>query len=107
MNEERFKLSLKQIIVSECQVKTLEAGLIENQESIIGSDSRLQLDSLDAVEIVTAVERHYGVRVDSPGAARKILKSIDSLAEFVKSQKPPTEIDSVAERILNARALDH
>jgi acyl carrier protein len=43
----------------------------------------LGLDSLDAVQILTAVERHFGIRVSDGDLARYSLSTLAGLAELV------------------------
>jgi acyl carrier protein len=54
---------------------------------LIGPDSPLSLDSLDAVEIVVALERRYGVRISNQSRARDVLKSLRAVADFVNTQR--------------------
>jgi len=43
----------------------------------------LGLDSLDAVEIVVLLQRNYGLEVRNMEQGREILRSLDTLANFV------------------------
>jgi acyl carrier protein len=54
---------------------------------LIGPDSPFGLDSLDAVEIVVAVQRKYHVRIDSQETSRKVLRSLRTLAEFIQNHR--------------------
>ena len=53
---------------------------------LIGPDSPLSLDSLDAVEIVVAVQKEYGVHIDAQETGRKVLESLRTLADFIRKQ---------------------
>ncbi|MFU8818396.1 MAG: phosphopantetheine-binding protein [Desulfurivibrio sp.] len=53
--------------------------------SLVGPESALGIDSLDAVEIVVTVQKNYGVRIASEETGRKIMESLASLAEFLRS----------------------
>jgi acyl carrier protein len=55
---------------------------------LIGPDSPFALDSLDAVEIVVAVQRQYNVRIDAQETSRQVLRSIATLAAFIRSHRP-------------------
>ena len=78
-----LNLKLKQMLIQECNVKNCLPGDIDENEPLIGGLGKLQLDSLDAVEIVSALERHYQIRLDNPGEARKVLKSFASMRDYV------------------------
>lgn len=54
---------------------------------LIGPDSPFGFDSLDAVEIVVAVQRKYHVRIDSQETSRKVLRSLRTLAEFIQNHR--------------------
>ncbi len=46
----------------------------------------LGLDSIDALELVLGLEKEFGVVIEDRETAMKVLASIRSIAEFVKSQ---------------------
>ncbi|MBW2163113.1 MAG: acyl carrier protein [Deltaproteobacteria bacterium] len=54
---------------------------------LIGPDSPLGLDSLDAVEIVVAVQKDYGVHIDAQKTCRRVLESLRTLADFIRKQR--------------------
>jgi acyl carrier protein len=82
-NVNELSLDLKLMLIKECNVKNCTAAEIGDDDQLIGGSGQLQLDSLDAVEIVSALERTYGLRLDGPGEARKVLRSIKTLREYV------------------------
>lgn len=51
---------------------------------LVGPDSLLGLDSLDAVEIVVMVQDVYGLRIDTQDQAREILSTIETLADYIR-----------------------
>jgi acyl carrier protein len=77
---EEFKRELKAMIVKECD-KDIAPDIITNEEQLIGGP--LQLDSLDALQICMAVQEHYGVRIEDGPNARRALRNIDALADFI------------------------
>ncbi len=72
--------ALKELIIVECD-KDVSADSVTNDEPLFGGS--LDLDSLDALQLCMAVKRIYGVRIQGTTAARKALKSIDTLAETI------------------------
>jgi len=82
MNISELKAELKELIVEECDVD-IEAEDIEDNEFLIGPDSRLNLDSLDALSISLEVKRRYKKHIDSGNETRMALTSVDTLAEFI------------------------
>ena len=46
----------------------------------------LGLDSIDALELVLGIQKEFGVAIEDRALAVKVLVSIDTIAEYVKSQ---------------------
>ncbi|WP_328188663.1 acyl carrier protein [Marinobacter sp. OP 3.4] len=82
MNVEDLKVELKKLIVEECDVD-VESDDIRDNEFLIGPDSRLDLDSLDALSISLEVKRRFGKHIDSGNETRLALTSVDKLAAFI------------------------
>jgi acyl carrier protein len=78
-----LSLKLKLMLIQECNVKNCTPDDIGDHDPLIGGSGKLQLDSLDAVEIVSALERTYAIRLDNPGEARKVLETFASMREYV------------------------
>lgn len=60
---------------------------IDADAPLIGPDSPFGLDSLDAVEVVVAVQRQYGVRIGAEDTSREVLQSLRTLAEFIERER--------------------
>lgn len=82
MDREQLKLELKQLIIKECE-KDVPPDQIGDDSILIGSESQLGLDSLDALQIALAVKQRYGKRIDGGGETRAALQSINTLADFI------------------------
>jgi acyl carrier protein len=54
---------------------------------LIGPESPLGLDSLDAVEIIVTIQMRYGIRIDAEKIGRTILQSVGTLADFIRREK--------------------
>lgn len=85
MRPDELKAELKQLIVDECDVD-VDAEEIGDDEILMGSDTRLGLDSLDALTISLAVKDRYGKHIDSGNETRLALTSINHLAAFVTTE---------------------
>jgi len=83
-NEERLasiKSRLKELLVSELSLEDVEPSEIADDEVLFGEG--LGLDSLDAVEIVVLLQRHFGLEVQDMEKGREIFYSLDTLAKYV------------------------
>ncbi|MGM9746911.1 MAG: phosphopantetheine-binding protein [Paludibacteraceae bacterium] len=47
----------------------------------------LGLDSIDALEVILILEKHYGIKLDDPKAAKPHFYSVRTLAEFVAANR--------------------
>lgn len=80
---ERY-LELKQLIVDACD-KDIDPASIGDGEVLFGPQARLELDSLDALQISMALQRQYGVRLGDSKALRRALASVASLDAYLRS----------------------
>ncbi len=80
----QLKHELKQLIIEECD-KDITPDDIADDAPLM-SDA-LDLDSLDVLQICMAIKTRYGVRIEGSSAARKALKTIDTLAETVSRKR--------------------
>lgn len=78
-----LKQTLKALIVKECD-KDVAPETIGDDELLIGG--KLELDSLDALQICLAVKDRYDVRLEG-NEARKALASITALAQTIIDSK--------------------
>jgi acyl carrier protein len=80
-----LKPQLKQLIVQELNIQHLSAEEITDDEPIFSD--RTGLDSIDAVEVVYLVEKHFGVAMKDMKEARPALQSITTLADFIEARR--------------------
>lgn len=84
IDKETLKLELKQLIISECDKEDeFSAEDILDQELLVGIDARLELDSLDTLQVSLAIKKHYKVRIEGSKNGRKAFASIDAMADYI------------------------
>ena len=76
-----LELRVRDTIVRSLRLKK-EPEELEAEAPLFGGS--LGLDSIDALELVLAVEREYGVRIEDDAVGREALRSIRSLAAFLE-----------------------
>ena len=81
-----LKNELKGLILRVCEIKDVRPEDIDDHDYLINGSGKLRLTSLDAVEIAVAIDRVYGVRIRDTSAAKSLMRSLHSLAEFVAAE---------------------
>lgn len=83
--DEKLKLELKKLIIEECD-RDIEPHEISDDEILFGSDATLELDSMDALQISMALHKAYGIDANDSKVLRKIMASINTLADHIQPE---------------------
>jgi acyl carrier protein len=78
---------LLELICSTCNLHDVDIDQISPDDPLIGPNSPLGTDSLDALEIAVTVQKEYGVRMDSENTSRVVLQSVTHLADYIKANR--------------------
>ena len=84
---DNLERELAELIINFCNIEDVVPEDIPPEAPLIGPDSPFGLDSLDAVEVVVAVQKTFGVRVGGESHSRQVLQSLRSLAEFIRTER--------------------
>ena len=74
-------------LILEATEKTLDGTALAADEPIFGSDARLALDSLDALQLSMALQKRYGIRLTDSKETRRILSCVGNLADHLLSRR--------------------
>ncbi len=55
---------------------------IGDEQPLFGPDG-IGLDSVDALQLVVALEKHHGLKISDPEVARGVLKNVNSIADAI------------------------
>ena len=77
---------LKSLIVTTLKLDDITPEELPDDEPLIGAG--LNLDSIDALELVVAIEKEFGLKITSSEESRVALASVAKLAEFIRSRAP-------------------
>lgn len=67
-----------------------QLNLVEVKPEEINADSPLfgdglGLDSIDALELIVLLEKHYGIKIEDPKDGKAIFQSLRTMAEYIKA----------------------
>ena len=81
------ELQLKQLIIDSLALEDISVEDIDTNAPLFGDDG-LGLDSVDALELGLAVQKTFGLQLDSEQQnLRDHFESVATLASFIQSQK--------------------
>ena len=75
---------LKKLIIETLKLEEITPQDIEDDDQLFGNG--LGLDSIDALELVVALEKRYGVVIADSEVGKRVFHSVNTLAQFVKEQ---------------------
>jgi acyl carrier protein len=76
-NSGDLKGQIKSMLVENLMLQ-LSAEEIKDDQALFGPGS-LGLDSVDALQIVVALDKNYGLKIPDPETARKILQNVNTI----------------------------
>lgn len=77
--------TLKEQIIDALNLEEITPADIENDAPLFGAG--LGLDSIDALELIVILDRHYGIKLANPAEGKEIFKSVSSIAEYVAKNR--------------------
>lgn len=86
-----IKTRLKELLVEQLSLdlENISADDINDGDELFGEGEGegLGLDSLDAVEIVVILQRHFEIEMKNPGNSPEVFRTVNSLADFVYARR--------------------
>lgn len=73
------------MIIEECEKEDITPEDIADDVELFSSKSGLDLDSLDALQISMGLQNNYGVRLGDSKEFRRVVSTIEELAEYIKN----------------------
>jgi acyl carrier protein len=80
-DQSSMRANLKRIIVQSLNLEGLTPEAIDDHAPLFGEG--LGLDSVDALELVVALEKEYGISIQSHEVDKSVFASVASLGDFV------------------------
>ncbi len=81
--DQKVKLAhrLKCMIIERLELEDITPEDVSDDDLIFGKG--LSLDSLDALDLVLLLEKEFNIKITDPEQAKKILSTINTLAEYI------------------------
>ncbi|MCQ2217195.1 MAG: phosphopantetheine-binding protein [Paludibacteraceae bacterium] len=78
--------NLKVQLVESLNLEDVTPAEIDTEAPLFG-DGGLGLDSIDALEIIILLEKHYGLHIGDPKEGKNIFYSVRTLAEYITANQ--------------------
>lgn len=80
-NTTEIKQNIRKLMVENLMLQ-ISPEEIGDDQPLFGPGS-VGLDSVDALQLVVALDKAYGLKISDPEAAKKILQNVNSIADAV------------------------
>lgn len=84
--DETLKLRLKKMIIEECEKYDVEPEELGDDVELFSEKSRLELDSIDALQISMGLQYQFGIRLADSKDFRRVVTTINALAEYIQPE---------------------
>jgi acyl carrier protein len=85
MASHELKESIKDMMVENLMLRTPRES-IGDDLPLFGPEG-LGLDSIDALELVVSLEKHFGVTVPNSDVAKRALATVETIGDYVEAQR--------------------
>jgi acyl carrier protein len=75
---------IKRLIVDSLHLEGIAPAMIADDAPLFGEG--LGLDSVDALELVVALEKEFGIRIKSQEIGREVFSSVATLSQFIEAR---------------------
>jgi acyl carrier protein len=82
MQGEELRQKIKEVMVEELMLEQ-DPSEISDTVAIFGGGG-LGLDSVDALQLVVGLEKHFGLKVGNSDAAKGILENVETIAREIE-----------------------
>jgi acyl carrier protein len=86
-NPVELKKQVKQMLVENLMLQ-VGAEEIGDDQALFGAGS-LGLDSVDALQLVVALEKNFGLKLSDTEVARKTMQSVNTIATAIQAGQAP------------------
>ena len=85
MPEDNLRDAIKEMMVENLMLKVSKEEI--GDDMLLFGPEGLGLDSIDALELVVSLEKHFGVSVPNSETARQALASVNTIHDYVVANR--------------------
>ncbi|MCP4628700.1 MAG: acyl carrier protein [bacterium] len=78
-----LKNEIKTLIIENCELD-IDVNDIDDDLPLFERKSKLELDSIDALQISIAIQNTYGIAIRDSKEMRRVMQSINTFADFLQ-----------------------
>ena len=82
-----IKLETRKLILETLNIDDVRPEEISNDISLLSGENTITIDSIDVLEVVVAIQKNFNVKIRDQNHARLIVNTVDTIAEFILTQK--------------------
>ncbi|RJQ68933.1 MAG: acyl carrier protein [Desulfobacteraceae bacterium] len=83
--DDQLKTRIKTLIVENCDLD-IQITDIGDETPLFESASKLELDSIDALQISIAVQNAFGIAIRDSKEMRRVMRTINSFADHIQPE---------------------
>ena len=76
---------LKLQIIDALNLEGMTPDQIDNDALLFGEG--MGLDSIDALELIVILDKHYGIKLKSPAEGKNVFQSINCIADYIQKNR--------------------
>ncbi len=82
---QELKTTLKEQIIESLNLQGMKPEDIDDNAPLFGEG--LGLDSIDSLELMVLMERNYSIKIEDAREGRKVLTSVQSMADYIQEHQ--------------------
>ncbi|MCQ2337357.1 MAG: phosphopantetheine-binding protein [Paludibacteraceae bacterium] len=79
------KEQLKQQIIEALNLEGMTPDDIQDDAPLFGEG--LGLDSIDALELMMVLDKHYGIKLTDRNESKRVFASVNTMVEYIESKR--------------------
>lgn len=85
MNRTELITRLRALVIETLHLEDMDLGSLKEDEPLFGGT--LDLDSIEALELILSLEKEFGIKIASSEESKKALSSLGTLADTILAKR--------------------